>query len=119
MPFALMHYKQDKGTFSCFLWEQSLFYTKARVDMNAWQLRWFTFRREAITSIPNRTFAKDEMRYPDFIQIEVDEAHLTLKMYSHGSESRDCTFLLSAFCFLYSSNDILISPYLMSIFVFL
>ena len=82
-------WNQD-GSFSCFLWERSLFYTKARVNMNAWQLRWFTFRRRGITSVPNRTFCKGEMRYPDFGRIEVDEAHLVLKMYFPGTQTRDC-----------------------------
>lgn len=78
-------------SFSCFLWEQSLFYSKARVDVNAWNLRWFTFRaQEGITSVPNRTFCKDEMRYPDFVKIEVDEAHLILKMVTPGDDTRDC-----------------------------
>jgi len=81
---------EDDGSFSCFLWERSLFYTKARVDKRAWQLRWFTFRRQGITSLPNRTFCKDEMRYPDFVQIDVDEAHLILKMYIPGAQTRDC-----------------------------
>lgn len=81
----------DEGALSCFLWERSLFYTKTRIDMNAWHLRWFTFRREGlITSMPDRTFSKDEMKYPEFIQIDVDEAHLILKMYTPGIQTRDC-----------------------------
>lgn len=95
-------WNDETGSFSCFLWERSRFHTKARVDVNAWHLRWFSFQREGImTSVPDRTFCKDEMRYPDFVRIDVDEAHLILKMYTPGTQSRDCKNL--SFC---CSNDV-------------
>lgn len=84
--------ESGEGSLSCFLWERSQFYTKARVDKKAWQLRWFTFRKEGITSVPNRTYGKDEMQYPDFLQIDVDEKHLVLKMYTPGTQTRDCKY---------------------------
>jgi Ca2+/Na+ antiporter len=80
------------GSLSCFLWEQSLFYTKTRVHQKAWQLRWFTFRRDGITSVPNRTYSKNEVRYPDFSQIQVDEARFVLKMYKSDPQKRDCKY---------------------------
>ena len=89
-------YLQAEGTFSCFLWERSLFYTKTRVAMKAWELRYFTFGREGITSVPNRTFCKNEIRYSTFVQIDVDEAHLILKMYTPGTQSRDCMNIVLA-----------------------
>ena len=82
------------GSLSCFLWEQSLFYTKTRLDQKAWQLRWCTFRRDGITSVPNRTYSQNEIHYPDFVRIQVDEAHVVLKMYTAGSQNRDCKYLL-------------------------
>jgi hypothetical protein len=80
------------GSLSCFLWEHSLFYTKTRVHQKAWQLRWFTFRRDGITSVPNRTYSKNEVRYPDFSQIQVDEARFVLKMYKSDPQKRDCKY---------------------------
>jgi len=66
---------------SCFMWQRSFFYTKARASHNGWHLRWFTFTADSIFSVPNRAnFEKYQMGYPKFTKIEVDESRLLIRI---------------------------------------
>ena len=75
----LIEQEQDQ-TLSCFLWQQSVFYDKARVAVNAWQLRWYTFYSNKIVSSPDRSFQAKAMAFPLFTAVEVDEGHFVVKL---------------------------------------
>ena len=80
---------------SCFLWQQSQFYTKARVDLNAWHLRWFTFNDAFVESVPNRRdFNLHRIRYAGLSDLQVDNDHLVMKFTCSVPESRE--FVLMA-----------------------
>jgi Ca2+/Na+ antiporter len=81
------------GSFSCFLWQQSAFYSKARIGLNAWQLKWFTFRSEMVTSVPDRSYMARFSTYPPFQHIEIDESHLMLQCHPVNSERRNCILM--------------------------
>lgn len=73
---------------SCFLWQRSRFYTKARITKHGWQLRWFTFTHSQIISVPDRSdFEKHKFKYPVFNEILVDVDHLLFKVNSAQGKS--------------------------------
>lgn len=84
----------EDGTVSLFLWQRSAFYDMARVDMNAWQLRWFTFSKEKIVSTPHRTQNAAEDRdatvMPRIHSFDADDSRL---MMSVRTQNRDFIFL--------------------------
>ena len=85
----------DVSVVSCFLWQQSQFYTKARVDLNAWHLRWFTFNDTFVESVPNRRdFNLHRLRYAGLSDLQVDNDHLVMKFTCSAPESRE--FVLMA-----------------------
>lgn len=70
---------------SCFLWQRSIFYNKAKVALNGWQLRWFTFTHDKVVSVPNRVQCeKHKLIYPKFEEIEVDESRQILNLKKAG-----------------------------------
>lgn len=73
------------------MWQRSSFYNKARLDMNAWQLRWFTMSQVEIVSVPDRVTTSDKYKiaYPPFSAFEVDYDHLLFKLNTIGGR-RDC-----------------------------
>jgi Ca2+/Na+ antiporter len=88
---------EENGDASCFLWQQSQFYTKARVDLNAWHLRWFTFNDAFIESVPNRRdFNLHRIRYGALSDLQIDSDHLVMKFNCSSPEGRD--FVLMAPC---------------------
>lgn len=81
-------------TVSCFLWQQSYFYTKAKFGANGWHLRWFNLTTDRIFSVPNRThFSSHRMIYPEFKEIEIDEGRLIIKIINPNPEKRDYFFM--------------------------
>ena len=85
----------ENADVSCFLWQQSQFYTKARVDLNAWHLRWFTFNDIFVESVPNRRdFNLHRLRYAGLSDLQVDNDHLVMKFTCNVPESRE--FVLMA-----------------------
>jgi len=81
---------EDDGTFSCFLWQQSRFYTKATRSYNAWQLRWFSFTEEEMTSFPDKaSWESREHSYPKMSNVLVDEKNLLLKVSFASSSAKD------------------------------
>jgi len=104
-------------TLSCFLWQQSDFHDKARIDTNAWQLRWFTFRssssndeispatlattataamtdvfmHNSISSVPNKLGYQSQKRYyPSFDCLDMDGLHLILRLSKKDNNSSGC-----------------------------
>lgn len=73
---------EGEGSTKLFLWQRSRFYDKTRMDVNSWHLRWFTFYYDHFESVPHRRKSSDKHRkiYPPFISLEVDEAHLLIKV---------------------------------------
>ena len=56
-------------------------------------MRWFTFTRDTVSSVPDRTECdKHTMTYPRFTQIEIDEQRLIIKIPNPAEGKRDCTF---------------------------
>ena len=85
----------ENSDVSCFLWQQSQFYTKARVDLNAWHLRWFTFNDDFVESVPNRRdFNLHRIRYAGLSDLQVDNDHLVMKFTCSVPQSRE--FVLMA-----------------------
>mmetsp|Transcript_6142 Transcript_6142/g.8704 ORF Transcript_6142/g.8704 Transcript_6142/m.8704 type:complete len:679 (+) Transcript_6142:42-2078(+) len=81
-------------TVSCFLWQRSLFYDKARFAVHGWHKRWFTFGHEKVTSVPDRSnFEKHAMTYPRFVDIEVDDARLIVRIINPDKNKRSYYFL--------------------------
>ncbi len=86
---------QEDGSVCLHLWQRSTFYDMAKIDMNAWQLRWFTFTGDGISSVMDR----EEMDYstsisgtsyiPHYNKFETDEARLLIKV---KAELRDCKY---------------------------
>lgn len=73
-----------------FRFQRSIFYNKAYFGQNAWQLRWFTFSIEKITSVPNSCDPQHHrMRYPRFEAIEIDDKHLIIKIINPVEGKRD------------------------------
>ena len=81
-------------TVSCFLWQRSYFYTRARFGTNGWHLRWFNLTRNRVYSVPDRSnFKKHRMVYPEFNEIEIDETRLIIKMINPNPDKRDYYFM--------------------------
>jgi Ca2+/Na+ antiporter len=83
------HVENKDGSLSCFLWQQSVFYSKARVDVHAWQLMWFTFLHDKVVSVPDRYHVARFTTYPSFELVEVDELHLVLRCHTAGGQRRN------------------------------
>jgi hypothetical protein len=78
------------------LWQRSSFYDKAKIDMNAWHLRWFTFSDNgSVSSVALRQHeendAEERTMMPFYSSFEVDEARLLIKIQSPRSESKFTT----------------------------
>lgn len=84
---------EAEGSISCFLWQQSFFYNKARVDVNAWQLRWFTFTINGIVSTSSKSCGSHTIQYPQICKVEVDERHLLIKLHRTKGHKRPYIFL--------------------------
>lgn len=80
---------EETGTTSCFLWQQSFFYNKARIDVNAWQLRFFSFSPEGISSLSDRSGGRQHtFKYPSIVKIEADEKHLLVRLHRKKTHKR-------------------------------
>mmetsp|Transcript_15268 Transcript_15268/g.30845 ORF Transcript_15268/g.30845 Transcript_15268/m.30845 type:complete len:544 (-) Transcript_15268:484-2115(-) len=87
-------YDVEKNEFeerlSCFLWQRSLFYNKAKVSMGGWYLRWFSFSHNLVASVPNRKqYDKHTLLYKKFYQIEVDDKRMIIKLVGRSERHRD------------------------------
>ena len=91
-------YDVEKNEFderlSCFLWQRSLFYNKAKVAMGGWYLRWFSFSHDLVASVPNRKqYDKHTLLYKKFYQIEVDDKRMIIKLVGRSEKDRDYTLM--------------------------
>ncbi|CAB9500403.1 Sodium/potassium/calcium exchanger [Seminavis robusta] len=69
-----IEFNAKEGRISCFMWQRSFFYNKARYGTNGWHLRWFSFTKDGMKSVPDRVeFKKHGLKYPKFTQIEFDD----------------------------------------------
>lgn len=76
-----------------YLWQRSEFYDKAKIDMNAWQLRWMKFSHNQILALPYKRDAKpDDDLYllPLLSNLEKDNRHLLIKVTT--SHQQHCKF---------------------------
>jgi hypothetical protein len=78
------------------LWQRSSFYDKAKIDMNAWHLRWFTFSDNgSVSSVALRENEESDVEkktmMPFYNSFEVDEARLLIKIQSSRSDSKFAT----------------------------
>jgi len=66
------------------LWQRSAFYDMAKIDMNAWRLRWVTFAHDGISSVADslNSTAGDSgvSHFPHYNSFEVDEARLLINV---------------------------------------
>ena len=75
---------------SCFLWQRSLFYNKAKIAMGGWHLRWFSFTHDMMASVPNRKqYNRHTLIYKRFYSFEVDENRLIIKLVASSEKHRD------------------------------
>jgi Ca2+/Na+ antiporter len=85
----------EDGSISLFLWQRSAFYDMAKIDMNAWQLRWFTFTDGRVVSTPYRrnhaTILDDAgvSTLPKISSFDADESRLMVRIRT----TRDYIFL--------------------------
>ncbi len=74
-----------------YLWQRSSFYDKAKIDIHAWQLRWFTFCYNKIISLPHRRDIVDGVddiyMLPLMNSFEMDESRLLIKVLT---DHKDC-----------------------------
>jgi K+-dependent Na+/Ca+ exchanger-like protein len=76
-----MEINKVEGRLSCFMWQRSYFYNKARMATHGWHLRWFTLTNHKMVSVPDRTdFEKHRIVYPPFTEVSVDEARLIIRI---------------------------------------
>mmetsp|Transcript_10960 Transcript_10960/g.30285 ORF Transcript_10960/g.30285 Transcript_10960/m.30285 type:complete len:642 (-) Transcript_10960:85-2010(-) len=95
--FHAMHdvgFNAMSSEYSCFMWQQSIFYNRAYFGSKAWHLRWFSISPEAIVSVPDRTDPeKHTLKYPRFHEIEIDEDHLLIKIINPDPSGRAYTLM--------------------------
>lgn len=67
-----------------YLWQQSSFYDKAKIDVNAWELRWFTFSNDQIISLRHRRDINDDggdkFMLPLITKLDMDPSRLLIKI---------------------------------------
>jgi hypothetical protein len=103
-----LHVNPRAGTLSCFLWQRSYFYTKALTNVNGWYLSWFTFTRDSVYSVPDRTEGdKHKMTYPLFMEIEADLDRLILKIPNPKEGKRDRTYSVGSVIFLSRTHSLM------------
>ncbi len=77
-----------------YLWQRSAFYDKAKIDMNAWQLRWVQFEENKISCLPQRREVEpddDIFMLPLITNLFKDNARLLIKATTTSNE--ECKFV--------------------------
>ncbi|KAL7571561.1 hypothetical protein ACA910_020976 [Epithemia clementina (nom. ined.)] len=73
---------------SCFMWQRSCFYSKARFATHGWHLRWFSFMHNQVYSVPNRTNAdRHRVKYPPFTDVTIDSRRLIIKIVNPAPQN--------------------------------
>lgn len=75
------------------LWHRSSFYDKTKIDIHAWQLRWFSFLDSgSISSVSARTInshkSTEKTLLPSYNSFEIDEARLLIKIQTAAGECK-------------------------------
>lgn len=92
-----IEFNAKEGRLSCFMWQRSFFYNQARFATNAWHLRWFSFTKDMIKSVPDRAdYKKHSMRYPKFKQFEYDDKRLIIRIPNNREQSKRREFFFLA-----------------------
>lgn len=79
-----------EGRLSCFMWQRSYFYNKARLATHGWDLRWFNFFPDMITSVPDRSDAdQHKVVYPWFEQVDIDESRMIIRIVNPKENRRN------------------------------
>eukprot|EP00578_Thalassiosira_sp_NH16_P000780 CAMPEP_0181141092 /NCGR_PEP_ID=MMETSP1071-20121207/35643_1 /TAXON_ID=35127 /ORGANISM="Thalassiosira sp., Strain NH16" /LENGTH=449 /DNA_ID=CAMNT_0023228067 /DNA_START=112 /DNA_END=1458 /DNA_ORIENTATION=+ len=79
----------------CFLWQRSMFYTKAYFGSHAFHLRWFTITPRKVASVPDRQEPeKHAIVYPLFREVLVDKRRLIINIV-HPVEGRQGFILMA------------------------
>lgn len=89
-----IEFNGKEGRLSCFMWQRSLFYNKARFSKKMWHLRWFSFTQNQIRSVPNRSnYKKAGLRYPKFSQFEFDDKRHIIRIPNPPNcKRKECKF---------------------------
>jgi len=76
------------------MWQRSYFYSKARIAMHGWHLRWFTLEAKRMYSVPNRIhFEKHKIKYPKFETINIDTKRLLIEVIHPDAKKRNFILL--------------------------
>lgn len=77
-----------------FMWQRSVFYTKAYFGSHAFHLRWFTITPTRISSVPDRHEpSRHVLVYPLFHEIHVDERRLIINIVHPVKGRRSFTLM--------------------------
>jgi K+-dependent Na+/Ca+ exchanger-like protein len=80
---------------SLYLWQRSSFYDKAKIDIHAWELRWFRFSFNKIDSLPRKGSMEEEGEeahmMPLITSFDMDKDRLLIKVFTKAH--RDYYFL--------------------------
>lgn len=91
-----IEFNGQEGRLSCFLWQRSLFYNRARLAKNMWHLRWFSFTKDQICSVPDRSdFKNHRLKYPKFSQLEFDEKRHIIRIPNPPDYNRKEFFFMA------------------------
>jgi len=75
---------------SCFMWQRSYFYNKARFANHGWNLRWFSLMHDQVYSVPDRAnFERHKIRYPAFTEIVIDQNRHIIKLCNPNPKKRN------------------------------
>jgi hypothetical protein len=87
-----MEFNSKEGRLSCFLWQRSYFYNRAKFATHGWHLRWFSFTKDQIRSVPDRSnYKKRGMKYPKFKQFEFDDKRNIIRLpNTESSRRKEC-----------------------------
>ena len=87
-------YDDNTSEMRCYLWERSIFYSRAKANSHAFDLRWFTITPQRISSVPDRNFpTKHVTVYPLFEEIHVDVKRLIIQLVNPAEGKRDFIFI--------------------------
>jgi len=91
-----IEFNGKESRLSCFLWQRSVFYNRAKFAKNMWHLRWFSFTKDQISSVPNRSnYKKHGLHYPKFKKFEFDDKRYIIRIpNSPGHKRKDCKLIL-------------------------
>lgn len=91
-----IEFNAKEGRLSCFMWQRSYFYNKARFATNGWHLRWFSFTKDILLSVPDRAqYEKHRMKYPQFKHFEFDDKRHILRIPNAENSKRKEFFFMA------------------------